>query len=239
LFKSKILIALTGLMLCVACVSKKKYNTVSALVETKSSEKAALEDILNKLLVENDSLKKEIQNLEDMNRAEREKNNGLAAKSEGRGLNLKGKPSLISGKEEYNKKALFLYSFISYIVWPNDKSTSFKIGIVGESPIKEPLAGYVYSKNVNKLPIEVETYQPGKAYKILFFSEAGQAQFSKIKKQFNGQTVLYITENSNLEKLGSHISLYVDGAKIKFTANKPALEKSGLKVSNSFYSLSD
>ncbi len=101
------------------------------------------------------------------------------------------------------------------------------------------MAGYVYSKNVNKLPIEVETYQPGKSYKILFFSEAGQAQFSKIKKQFNGQTVLYITENSNLEKLGSHISLYVDGAKIKFTANKPALEKSGLKVSNSFYSLSD
>lgn len=212
---------------------------MSSLADTKASEKASLEDILNKLLVENDSLKQEIVKLEDLNRTWREKSGGLATSGESRGLNLKGKPSLLSGKEEYNKKALFLYSFISYIVWPDDNSVSFNIGIVGESPIKEPLIGYVYSKNVNKLPIAVETYQPGKKYKILFFSEAGQAQFTKVKKQMTGQTVLLITENFNLEKLGSHISLYVDAAKIKFTANKGAIEKTKLKVNNSFYNLSD
>lgn len=214
---------------------------MSLLSETKSAEKSALEEVLNKLLVENDSLKREVLKLEDLNRSEREKNAGIVSgKKDERGINFKGKPSLLSGKEEYDKKAMFLYHFISYINWPLDKTTNtFNIGIVGESPIKGPLIGYVYGKNVNKQPIVVETYKPGNKYKILFFSDAGQAQFSKIKKELANQPILYITENSLLEKIGSHVSLYVDGAKIRFTANKAALEKSKLKVSNSFYSLSD
>ena len=223
-----------------SCVSKKKYKMVNDLAETRSSEKAALEDVLNKLAVENDSLKNYITELDVLYRIEKEKNTPAIAKGEDRGISFKAKPSLISGKEEYNKKALFMYSFLSYISWPpDDKATSFNIGIVGESPIKNPLAGYVYGKSVNKLPIVVESYQPGKKYHVLFFSSAGQAHFSKIRKLYVKDAVLFITENALLEKIGSHVSLYVDGAKIKFTANKAALEKSKLKVSTSFYSLSE
>jgi hypothetical protein len=85
----------------------------------------------------------------------------------------------------------------------------------------------------------VENYVAGKNYKILFFTEAGQSQFNKIKKQVGSDVVLFVTENSLLENIGSHISLYVDGNKVKFTANRKSLEKSKLKVSNTFYSLSD
>ena len=51
--------------------------------------------------------------------------------------------------------------------------------------------------------------------------------------------VLLTTENALLEKIGGHISLYVDGAKVKFSANKNALNESKLKVSISFFSLAD
>lgn len=225
--------------LFVSCVSTKKYNKALEESSARNSEKAAMEEVLNKLVVENDSLKRKIYELEELNRAEKEKQLALSGKKEDRGLNLKSKHAAISGKEEYDKKAIFLCSFLSYISWPEDKSENFMIGIVGESPIKNPLASCAYGKSVNKKPIVVENYVPTNQYKILFFSEGGQAQFSKVKKQIAGKPVLLITENQLMEKIGSHISLYLDGAKVKFSANKNGLTKSGLKVSNSLYSLSE
>lgn len=223
-----------------SCVSKKKYKTMSDLAQTKSTEKDALEDVLNKLVVENDSLKKWLIEIDSLYRIEREKNNSLVAKNEGRGLKLKVKPKLVSTKEEYDKKALFIYSFTSYVMWPIEQlSESFNIGLVGESPIKASLTNYVAGKQVNKLPIKVENYQPGNRYQILFFSESGIASFNKIKKQVAKQTVLLVTENNILENIGSHVSLFLDGTKVKFSANKSTLGKSKLKVSNSFYTLSD
>jgi hypothetical protein len=208
--------------------------------DEKTAEKNVLEEVLNKLAVENDSLTRLIYSLDSLYRSERDKNNLAMNKGGERGFKVKPRPSLISGKEEYDKKAIFLYNFLSYIFWPADaKSESFTIGIVGESPIKQALVAQVYGKTINKQPITVETFNPTNNYKILFFTEAGQSQFNRIKKLCMGKTVLFITENTLLETIGSHISLYVDGTKIRFTVNKPALEKTKLKVSNSFYNLSD
>lgn len=206
----------------------------------KSAEKNVLEEVLNKLAVENDSLTRLIYSLDSLYRTERDRNSLANNKSIDRGFKVKPRRSLISGKEEYDKKAIFIYNFLSYIFWPaDDKSETFAIGIVGDSPIKQALVAQVYGKTVNKQAITVETFNPGNTYKMLFFTEAGQAQFNKIKKAVAGKTVLFVTENTLLENIGSHISLYVDGTKIRFTANKPAIEKTKLKVSNSFYSLSD
>lgn len=242
--KFRLTIFALALILLNSCVSKKKYNEVSKTVEEKTSEKAVLEEVLNKLAVENDSLKRLIYELDSMYRVEKEKSsiayNTNGKNSSDRSLKVKPKRSNMSGKEEYEKKAIFIYNFLSYIFWPSDpKSETFNIGIVGESPIKQALTANVYGKSVNKLPIVVENYTAGKDYKILFFTEAGQGQFNKIKKQVANSVVLFVTENSLLESIGSHISLYVDGNKVRFTANRKALEKSKLKVSNTFYSLSD
>ncbi len=224
-----------------SCVSTKKYNTMKELAQNKSQEKDDLEAVLNKLVMENDSLKRWLAESDSLYRLEKEKNAMLAgSKSDSRGLKIKSKPKLISSKEEYEKKALFIYSFISYIAWPTDKiKESFNIGLVGESPIKSALINYVAGKQVNKMPIKVEDYKPDGNYQILFFSENGISNFSKIKKQLSKQTVLLVTENSLLENIGSHVSLFLDGTKVKYSANKNALNKSKLKVSTSFYSLSD
>lgn len=209
--------------------------------DEKSAEKNVLEEVLNKLAVENDSLTKLIYSLDSLYRTERDKNSLASNKSGGdRAFKVKPRKSLISGKEEYDKKAIFLYNFLSYIFWPADpKAETFNIGIVGESPIKQALVAQVYGKSVNKQPISVESYNPMNTYKILFFTEAGQSQFNRIKKLCTDKTVLFISENTLLENIGSHISLYVDGTKIRFTVNKAAIEKTKLKVSSTFYGLSD
>ena len=168
--------------------------------DEKTAEKNVLEEVLNKLAVENDSLTKLIYSLDSLYRIERDKiaNN----KSGDRGFKVKARPSLISGKEEYDKKAIFLYNFLSYIFWPSDpKSETFNIGIVGESPIKQALVAQVYGKTINKQSINIETYNPANNYKILFFTESGQSQFNRIKKLCVDKPVLFITENTLLEKI--------------------------------------
>jgi hypothetical protein len=225
-----------------SCVSKKKYNDAAKQIENKINEKSVLEEVLNKLAVENDSLGRLVILLDSMYRSEllkMQNNVAVNGKKEERSVKFKVKQKMISGKDEYNKKAIFIYNFISYISWPNDpKAESFSIGIVGESPLKAPLQGYVYGKSVNKLPISVETYQPNKNYHILFFSEMGQSSFNKIKKALVNKPVLYITENTLLENIGSHITLFVDGNKVKYSVNKAAMERTKFKVSDAFYTLS-
>jgi hypothetical protein len=235
--KNSFIIFFGAVLFLGSCVSKKKYTEMQ---NEKTAEKNVLEEVLNKLAVENDSLTKLIYSLDSLYRSERDKNNLASNKGLDRSFKVKPRRSLISGKEEYDKKAIFLYNFLSYIFWPpGPKVESFSIGIVGESPIKQALTAQVYGKTVNKLPIMVENYVPGSTYNILFFTEAGQSQFNRIKKLCGDKAVLFITENTLLENIGSHISLYVDGTKIRFTANKTAINKTKLKVSNSFYSLAD
>jgi hypothetical protein len=235
--KQNIIIAFSLLFIISSCVSKKKYLQMQ---DEKTAEKNVLEEVLNKLAVENDSLTKLIYSLDSLYRIERDKSSIASNKSVDRGFKVKPKRSLISGKEEYNKKAIFLYNFLSYIFWPPDpKSETFNIGIVGESPIKQAMVAQVYGKTVNKQSILVESYNPMNNYKMLFFTEAGQSQFNRIRKLCVNKTVLFITENTLLENIGSHISLYVDGTKIRFTVNKPAIEKTKLKVSSTFYGLAD
>jgi hypothetical protein len=228
-----------------SCVSKKKYRELNKQLEDKTSGKAVLEDVLNKLAVENDSLKNMLVLMDSLLRMEREKNQSLAVspttkKDEVRSIKFKVKPNLISEKEEYDTKAVYIYNFISYIFWPSETlGESFNIGIVGDSPIKTYLQTRANGRDVNNVPIVIESYNPKKNYHILFFSKAGQANFNKIRKTLTSKTVLLITENSLFENIGSHLTLFVDGKKVKYTANKSELEKSKLKVNSSLYRLSE
>jgi hypothetical protein len=229
-----------------SCVSKKKYQEQIKLADERFDEKAVLEEVLTKMAVANDSLTNIVELLDSLYRLEKLKNANPVAnntvKNGGgdRSLKFKVKPKLIDEKEEYDTKAVFIYNFISYIFWPMETLTeSFNIAIVGDSPIKGYLQSRSSGRNVNNYPITIEAYNPKKNYHIIFFSKSGEGNFMKIKKTLNSKNVLLITENQLFESIGSHITLLVDGRKIKFSANKNEIEKTKLKVNSSFYRLSE
>ena len=222
-----------------SCVSKKKLNEANQKAETKASEKAVLEEVLNKLAVENDSLTQLVLYMDSLYRSEREKtSNSFALTRGGEKINkLKKQKSQITEKEEYKNKAIFVISFLADIYWPETTTETFNIGIVGNSPIFEQLTMFSEGKTVHKHSIKIESYAMDKSYHVLFFSEGGLASFNKIKKQaaLLNSPVLMITENVLIENIGSHITLFVDGTKVKYHANKKLLDQTKLKVSPSFY----
>lgn len=228
-------------VLLFSCVSKKKYASLENQFNTVSSEKSSLEEVLQKLAIENDSIKKEYSSLDSLYRTEREKNASVATNKkdskEPKEYKAK-KKSTLTKAQEYDKKALFIYNFASYISWPVIKGDRFAIGIVGESPINGYLASYTNGKTISKFPVVVEPYKSGSLYQIVFVSSSGVKDFSKIKKEIQGKQVLLVTDNTILDKIGAHISFDVEGDKVNFTVNKPAIEKAGMSVSSKLINFS-
>lgn len=225
----RILIVISILFL-VSCVSKKKYADALQQNKVLTEEKTALEEVLNKLAMENDSVKHENDLLDSLFRVEREKN--VASNSKKESVKPKARKSSLSATDEADKKALFIYNFTSYVSWPKFNSDKFLIGVVGNTEVKGMLENYTKGKSFAKAPIEIQTYKLGGNYQMIFVSAAGANDFAKIKKENAGKATLLITENTLFNKIGAHIGFYVDGDKVNFQVNKEGIEKSGMHVSS-------
>lgn len=238
MFKHSVIYVLI-LLTIVSCVSRKKYTSLQEQNNQLSLEKTLTEDVMNKLAIENDSIKKENELLDSLLRMERDKN---AITGGGKREIVTPKPkkkSTLSSAEEYDKKALFLYNFTSYVSWSKFNGKSFKIAIAGESPILSPLINYTSGKKFIKVPFEIVSYKAGEEYQIVFISNAASKNFSKIKSEVGKKYTLIVTENSLFDRMGGHISFYVDGDKVNFNVNKPAIEKAGLNVSSKLVKFSE
>lgn len=232
-----ILFILVFAMLFCSCVSKKKFDSVKYNYTKVSEEKYSLEEMLGKLAMENDSLKKENILIDSLYRNEREKN--LLATNKKENKDYKGKKkNTLTKAQEYDKKALFMYNFTSYISWTAKKTPKFTIGIVGDSPITFYLTAYTKGKTQGGVPIVVEPYKAGFSYQIVFISALGMKDFSKVKKDLEGKQTLLVSDNVILDKIGSHISFDVEGDKVNFNVNKPLIEGAGMKVSSKLVTFS-
>ncbi len=235
-----LLFILVSVVLFCSCVSKKKFDSVQSQYTKISAEKDGLEEVLQKLAIENDSLKKENKRVDSMYRTEREKNllaNNKKDSKESKEYKAKKKNTLTKN-QEYDKKALFMYNFTSYISWTAKKTPKFTIGIVGDSPITFYLTAYTKGKTYGGIPIVVEPYKVGFNYQIVFVSEAGTKDFSKVKKDLQGKQTLLVSDNELLDKIGAHISFGVEGDKVNFNVNKPLIESAGMNVSSKLLNFS-
>ncbi len=222
------IVLIISVLVLFSCVSKKKYASSIEQNRVLTEEKTSLEDLLNKIAMENDSLKQENDLLDSLIRVERDKNAFVSKKDY---VKPKAKKSSLSKNDEADKKALFIYNFTSYVSWPKFNADKFLIGIVGNTGVKGMLENYTKGKSFAKAPIEVQSYKAGVNYQMIFVSAAGANDFAKIKKENAGKTVLLITENTLYNKIGGHIGFFVDGDKVNFLVNKEGIEKAGMNVS--------
>ncbi len=229
-------------LLITGCVSKKKYADLEKRHQQALIEKTGLEEVLSKVAIENDSLKKKNDFLDSVYRAEHEKYVSLNNSKNNVAPPPKSKNTTISKAVEYDKKALYVYNLPNYVFWPRTvKADKFLIGSLGESNMNAALAANVYGKKINEMPALVEPYSPspGKFYHMIFVSESKQKEFLKLQKELKDQPVLLITENPYLEKVGAHVCFYLEGDRVKFTVNKKGIEKSGMNVSEQLIKFSN
>ena len=142
---------------------------------------------------------------------------------------------------EYNLKAAFIYNFTKYIDWkaaPTDNE--FIIGIMGASPINDPLVEIVKTETVDNKKITIKHFNKPSDISfchILFISQNTSASLDDILTKTSNKGMLVISEQDGYAEQGSAINFVIVNNKLKFEANVKAINSAGLTASSQLLKL--
>jgi hypothetical protein len=130
---------------------------------------------------------------------------------------------------EYKIKAGYLYNFTKFITWPEDKSETFNICILGKDPFGD-LIDPIEQRTAFGRPIKLfrfDAFKTGQSCHILFIS-------SSIKNTpviHDVNKTLTVGESDGFAAQGGMIGFVNRQGKIKLQINLKTLQQSDLKVS--------
>jgi hypothetical protein len=152
--------------------------------------------------------------------------------------------------KEYEVKAAFIYNFLKFVDWPEEKMTNNKeiiIGIIGENPFGSA-ADVFKNKKVEDRDVTLKYFEglgkikemPEKdraaneeAIKkchLLFICPSEQKQVREIIDLVGKNSVLTVGDTDGFSKSGGAIQFLIEDNKIRFNINLTAAEKAGLKI---------
>jgi hypothetical protein len=156
--------------------------------------------------------------------------------------------------QEYQLKAAFLYNFLQFVDWPEEKladsNKPITIGIIGNDPFGnafEPIESKKVkgravvikrfksfedlkkSTEKNKPESEQETKSLTKCY-LLFICSSEQKNLKEIIDTVKDHSVLTVGEMEGFLESGGIINWFVEEKKIRFEINTAAAERAKLEI---------
>jgi YfiR/HmsC-like len=142
---------------------------------------------------------------------------------------------------EYNMKAAFIYNFTKYIEWKSSPDENeFIIGVIGSSPINDPLGEIVKSATVDSKKITIKHFSNPSDISfchILFISRNAGLPLEDILAKTNGKSMLIVSEQDGYAGQGTAINFVIVKSKLKFEANTKAINAAGLTASSQLLKL--
>jgi len=161
-------------------------------------------------------------------------------------------PSAQSGQyKEYEVKAAFIYNFLKFVDWPEEKMANSDkqiiIGIIGESPFGSATDVFK-NKKVEDRDVVVKYFEGLEQIKkmsekdraaneeslknchLLFICQSEQKLVREITDIVGKNGVLTVGDSEEFAKSGGAIHFFMEDNKIRFNINLTAAEKSGLKI---------
>jgi len=139
---------------------------------------------------------------------------------------------------EYKLKAGFLFRFLAFTEWPEQRSSSnddhILIGILGNSPLSEVI-GQIQGRTINDRIVEIKELDanaPTEELKkcwLLFIPTAQSANLSHIIQKLKGSPVLVVTETLGTIPNEAMITFIPISAKIGFNINKNNADQVGIE----------
>lgn len=139
---------------------------------------------------------------------------------------------------ELRVKSAFIYNFIQFIEWHEDKNDALKgpikICMIGNDPLGDVLSELKERKAKGR-PIQVErhTYETGSlsGYHIVVIGRSAEEKLPEILKQLSDANVLTVSDIREFAKKGGGIGLVTIDGKVKIEINSGVTLHAGLKVS--------
>lgn len=137
--------------------------------------------------------------------------------------------------QNYKLKAVVLYSFTRYVMWPESASTGdFEIKILGASSFENELEVMAQSKKVGNRAIKVtriEDIRDISHCHILVVPASQSARLEELLALLEGLPVLVVTEEPGLGTRGSDINFVDRDGRLAFELNQSTINNRKLKVS--------
>jgi hypothetical protein len=155
---------------------------------------------------------------------------------------------------EYQIKAAFLYNFIKFVDWPEEKlddiTDTITIGIIGKDPFGNAFEP-IKNKKVQERKVAVKRFKPFEALKksgtddkteqkqqidalrkchLLFISSSEKDKLAEIIEALKGSSVLTIGETADFLETGGMINLLMEAKKVRFEINIPAAQQEKIKI---------
>ncbi len=144
-----------------------------------------------------------------------------------------------SQASENDLKAAWLYNFVQHVEWPasafKDDKAPIVIGILGASPVEDPLARTIKGKSVQGRPVEIRrAAEPAelKGAQIVFIPDAEKGRLEQAAAAVNGGHVLVVGETEGATRKGAAFNFYSEDSRVRFEANVDLATKAGLSVSS-------
>ena len=145
---------------------------------------------------------------------------------------------------EYQLKAVFLYNYAKFVVWPAesfaDADAPIILGVLGKDPFGAIIDQTIKGKTVKgrKLAIKrFEKIEDVEICHILFVSASEKKHLSKIVKILKGSSVLTVGEVKQFAQRGGIINFIIKQNKIRFEINLDAAQQAKLKISSKLLKL--
>jgi hypothetical protein len=136
-------------------------------------------------------------------------------------------------------KAVFLYNFTQFVVWPkrvfNNNTAPFVIGVLGENTFGPYLNEVIESEEVDEHPIVVKHYTSVTPNidecQILFIDKSFPA-IKQVIESLKDKPVLTVSDSESFMRHAGMLRFYIDGGKLRIEINQEASQKSGLEISS-------
>lgn len=140
---------------------------------------------------------------------------------------------------EYQVKAVFLFNFAQFIVWPAeafpDSSTPLVIGVLGNDPFGGALDHTVRDERLGGRPFQVRRYQSVDEIKtchILFISRSEGSRPETILAGLKHRPILTVSDADGFAQRGGMIRFVTDRNRIRLQLNLAAAEAAQLIISS-------
>jgi hypothetical protein len=147
---------------------------------------------------------------------------------------------------EHRVKAVFLYNFAQFVVWPDsafpDSGAPLVVGILGDDPFKAYLDEVVRGEKVENRPIQVRRYRSAEEAKdcqVLFISPSESARLDSILGVLKRRHILTVGESEDFFRKGGMVNFVTEGGKIRLRINLEEVQEAGLNVSSKLLRLAD
>lgn len=153
--------------------------------------------------------------------------------------------------KEYEVKAAFIYNFLKFVDWPEEKMENSDkqiiIGIIGENPFGSA-ANVFKNKKVEDREVVLKYFESFEDIKnmskedraakeeslknchLLFICQSERKQVREITDLVSKSSVLTVGDMDGFTKSGGIINLFIEDNKIRFNINLTVADKNGLKV---------